>query len=157
MRGLHPCSIAFLALACILVADHLWGQQLDPRERFEIPDRVRLSRHVLSSLLINQVLPTYPAAAQSKGIQGTVVLMLQVEKDGRVSNVVVVSGDSLLAPSAVGAARRLRFRPYYLDDKAVPTEGQILYLYAIVPGKGTTVTLASSTSVEALRPPPHPQ
>ena len=79
-----------------------------------------------------------------------VVLMLHIEKDGRVSSVAVVSGDSLLVPSALGAAKRLRFRPYYLDGEAVPTEGRITYVYAIVAGKGNTVSLAASASGKAV-------
>jgi TonB family protein len=154
MRNSRPCSLALFALACILAAGHLWGQQFDPRERFEVPDRVHLSENTLWSLLTNQVLPSYPVDAQSKGIQGKVVLKLHIEKDGRVSSVATVSGDSLLAPSAMDAAKRLRFRPYYLDDEAVPTEGQIIYLYTIVPGKGTTVILARSSSLKALQPEP---
>ena len=155
MRNFRPCSVAFLALAFVLVADHLWGQQFDPRERFNVPDRVRLSENTLWSLLKNQAMPSYPVDAQSKGIQGKVVLMLHIEKDGRVSSVALLSGDSLLAPSAMAAGKRLRFRPYYLDNEAVPTEGQMIYVYTIVPGKGTTVILARSSIVKLLRP--HPQ
>lgn len=157
MRNFRPYSLAFLALTCILAAGHLSGQQFDPRERYEVPDRVRLSENRLWSLLRNQAMPSYPVDAQSKGIQGQVVLMLDIEKDGRVSSVALVSGDSLLAPSAMGAAKHLRFRPYYLDDEAVAIEGQIIYLYTIVPHKGTTVILARSSILKALRSQPQPQ
>jgi TonB family protein len=125
---------------------------LTPEKRFEVPDRVRLSEHVLWSLMKNQVLPSYPAEARNKGIQGEVVLILYVEKDGRVSNVGVVSGDPLLTASSMQAAKRLRFRSYYLDDEAVPTEGQINYLYAIVPGNGTTVILARGGTFKSMSP-----
>jgi TonB family protein len=144
MRDLKPYAFAAF-LVCILSATHLGSQQFDPRERFEVPDRVRLSEHVLWSLMKNQVLPSYPAEARNKGIQGEVVLILYVEKDGRVSNVGVVSGDPLLTASSMQAAKRLRFRSYYLDDDAAPTEGQINYLYAIVPGKGTVILGRSGT------------
>jgi TonB family protein len=157
VRNFRPCSLALLALTSILAAGHLWGQQFDPRERYEVPDRVRLSENRLWSLLRNHAMPSYPVDAQSKGIQGQVVLMLDIEKDGRVSSVALVSGDSLLAPSAMGAAKRLRFRPYYLDDEAVAIEGQIIYLYTIVPHKGTTVILARSSILKALRSQPQPQ
>ena len=158
MRNFHPCSLTLLALAFILAAaGHLSAQQFDPRERLEVPDRVRLSENTLWSLLTNQVFPSYPVDAQSEGIQGTVVLMLHIEKDGRVSSVAVVSGDSLLAVPAILAAKRLRFRPYYLDGEAVPTEGQITYQYTIVPGKGTTVILARNSILKSLRSEPQPQ
>jgi protein TonB len=100
-------------------------------------------------------LPSYPVDAQREGIQGKVTLLLDIERDGRVSRVVALSGHSLLAPSALVAAKRLRFKPYYLDDESVPSKGQIIYLYAIVRGNGATVTLDRSTSVKAI--PPEPQ
>jgi TonB family protein len=156
MRNLRSCSLAFLVLVCLFTPSPLWCQQFDPRERVEVPGRVRLSESTLSSLLKNTVLPSYPVDAQNKGIQGTVVLMLSIEKDGRVSGVTAVSGDSLLAASAIGAAKRLRFRSYYLDEEAVPTEGQIIYLFTIVPGKGATVILARTSSLKSLEPPALP-
>jgi hypothetical protein len=58
MRDLRPCVFAAF-LVCILSATHLGAQQFDPRERCEVPDRVRLSEHVLWSLMKNQVLPSY--------------------------------------------------------------------------------------------------
>jgi hypothetical protein len=39
----------------------------------------------------------------------------------------------------------------------VPTEGQIIYLYTIVPGKGTTVILCRSSILKALRSQPQPE
>jgi len=56
----------------------------------------------LWSLLTNQILPSYPVDAQSKAIQGKVVLKLHIEKDGRVSSVATVSGDSLLVSGQNG-------------------------------------------------------
>ena len=74
MRNSRPCSLGLFALACILAAGHLWGQQFDPGARFEVPDRVPLSENTLWLLLTNRVLPSYPVDAQAKGIQGKVVL-----------------------------------------------------------------------------------
>jgi hypothetical protein len=99
LRGCHarPQTLRFRGFPGLHSKRHASrAQQFDPRERFEVPDRVRLSEHVLWSLMKNQVLPSYPAEARNKGIQGEVVLILYVEKDGRVSNVGVVSGDPLL-------------------------------------------------------------
>jgi TonB family protein len=151
MRDLKPFAFAAF-LICMLSATHLASQQFDPRERFEVPDRVRLSENVLWSLMKNQVLPSYPAEAQNKEVQGEVALMLYVDRDGRVSNVEAVSGDPLLMASSVQAAKRLRFRSYFLDDEAVPTKGQINYLYTIVPGKGTTVILARTGTFKSVSP-----
>src|SRR5262249_22609627 len=51
-------------------------------------------------------LPTYPALALRDRVQGTVVLRALVGRKGRVENVQVLSGPSLLASAAVGPVRR---------------------------------------------------
>ena len=128
-------------LVCPLRATHL-GQQFDPRERIEVPDRVHLSQRTMRSLLKNQVVPDYPKDAKRKGIEGTVVLFLAVDEQGRVSETKVISGHPLLTASALQAAKRLRFRPYYLYDEAVESEGQISYLFTSSPKRAVRVSLA---------------
>jgi TonB family protein len=134
--------LAVALFACSLIAGHLGVQQFDPRERFEVPARVRLSQRVMRSLMKNQVVPNYPKDARRKRIQGMVVLVLAVDEKGRVSNTKVVSGDPLLATNTVEAVKRLRFRPYYLNGEAVATEAQISYLFKCSPTGSATVNLA---------------
>lgn len=54
------------------------------------------------------VLPTYPEAAQRAGIEGEVVLEVQIE-DGEVTSVVSRKGDRLLAQAAIETARSWHF------------------------------------------------
>jgi hypothetical protein len=76
--------LAAVLFACYLIAGHLGVQQCDPRERFEVPVRVRLS--MMRSLMKNQVVPNYPKDARRKRIHGMVVLFLAVDEKGRVLN-----------------------------------------------------------------------
>jgi TonB family protein len=143
MRESKGCRIfAAALLACALSAGHLVGQQFDPRERFEVPIRVRLSQPVLRSLMKNRVTPNYPEDARSEGIQGSVVVLLSADEEGRVSSAKVVSGDPLLAGVTIQAARRLRFRPYYQLGEAVPFEGQVSYVFKISSQGSANVSLA---------------
>jgi TonB family protein len=143
MREFYGCRMfAAALLACALSAGHLAGQQFDPRERVEVPIRVRLSQPVLRSLMKNQVTPSYPEDARSQGIQGVVVVLLSVDEDGRVSSAKVISGDPLLAGVTIQAVRRLRFRPYYQLGEAVPFEGQVSYVFKISSQASANVSLA---------------
>jgi TonB family protein len=142
MRDFKGCAMFVAALLIgSLNAVHL-GQQFDPRERIEEPHRVHLSERVMRSLLKNQAVPDYPNDARRKGIRGTVVLFLAVDEKGRVPSAKVASGDPFLATSAVEAAKRLRFRPYYLNGEAVEIDGRISYLFKYFPNDGGTVSLA---------------
>jgi len=71
---------------------------------------------------IHRVEPEYPAEAQQRHLQGAVVLGVQILKDGSVGNVSIVSGDPVLADSAVRAVQQWRYKPNLINGH--PVEGQ---------------------------------
>jgi TonB family protein len=62
--------------------------------------------------LIHRVEPAYPSDARAQGIQGPVVLDVQVLESGDVGTVQVVSGNPLLVQAALDAVKQWRFQPY---------------------------------------------
>ena len=78
-----------------------------------------------ASRLIRQVEPEYPPEARAKGIQGPVVLDVQVQGDGRVSTVNVVSGDPMLSEAAVKAVKQWVYQPFSVDGKPVERQTRI--------------------------------
>jgi protein TonB len=60
-----------------------------------------------------QVRPVYPEAARRAGVQGTTLLRIHIEADGRVSDVTVErsAGHQGLDQAAAAAVRRWRFEP----------------------------------------------
>jgi protein TonB len=57
--------------------------------------------------------------ARQVRIEGTVVLDALVGKDGKVTSVRVVSGNSLLAAAALRAVRQWRYQPHELNGEPV--------------------------------------
>ena len=134
-----------ILLTSSLLAGQLGTQWFDPRERYEVPaTRVQVSQGVMRTLAKNQVVPSYPEEAKRKGIQGTVLLSLAVDEKGRASDIQVVSGHPLLVPITVEAAKRLRFRPFYLNGKAVPIQGCVSYVFKCLPKGNATVIVGPS-------------
>ncbi len=63
-------------------------------------------------VVIDRVLPRYPAAARASGVEGTVVVRAIVRRNGRVSNVEIVKDLPFgVGDAAANAVRRWRFRP----------------------------------------------
>lgn len=91
----------------------------------DVPRRVRVSQGVSQGLLIHQVAPVYPPAARANRVQGAVVLQAVIGKDGRLSNLHVVSGPPELRDAAVGAVQQWRYKPYYLKGEPVEVETQL--------------------------------
>jgi TonB family protein len=81
--------------------------------------------------LISRVEPEYPAQALAQRIQGSVLIHVQVGKDGQVQQVKVASGNPLLAEAAVAAVRQWRFKPYISNGQPAETEAEITLKFTL--------------------------
>ena len=86
---------------------------------------LRVSQGVSQGLLIKKVPPIYPPAALQLHKQGAVELLANVNKDGSISTVRVLSGDVTLAKAASDAVKQWKYRPYLLNGEPVEIETQI--------------------------------
>jgi protein TonB len=86
---------------------------------------LRISQGVSQGLLIKRVQPKYPPAALAAHVQGAVQIEATINQEGKVTNLKVLRGDSVLAHAAVEAVRQWRYKPYYLDGQPVEIETQI--------------------------------
>jgi TonB family protein len=98
------------------------GNVSDPTQK---PQRVRVSSGVSSGLQIHRVNPVYPMEARQARIQGTIILEAQISKEGKIVNLRLISGPPELAPAAMGAVQRWRYRPYLLQGVPVEVDTQI--------------------------------
>lgn len=71
---------------------------------------------------VDQPKAIYPLVARQRNIQGSVVLHVKVNANGEPTEVKIVSGNPLLATSAVSAVRATRFYPATSDGTPVAGE-----------------------------------
>lgn len=70
--------------------------------------------------IISQVLPDYPEAIRTQGIQGTVVIKILVDEYGDVKQAEIVKSlNSVLDQAAIKAAKQWKFKPGKRGDKPV--------------------------------------
>jgi protein TonB len=86
---------------------------------------VKVSQGVSQGLLIKSVQPVYPQTARQMRIQGAVQLLANIGKDGSITAVKSLSGDSVLSRAAIDAVKQWKYKPYYLDDQPVEIQTQI--------------------------------
>ena len=89
------------------------------------PKRIRVPAQVAEANLIHDVTPQYPPEAGRKRIEGTVVLMAVIGKDGTVHDVRVESGLPLLAQAAIDAVKQWRYKPYLYNGEPVEVDSHI--------------------------------
>ena len=73
-----------------------------------------ISLGVNASNVLYSPTPVYPKAASDAHIQGDVKVETNVDRNGNVASVRVVSGPPLLRDAALDAAQRWRYRPHFI-------------------------------------------
>ena len=84
------------------------------------------SIHVAMGEPLEWIAPKYPKSARKAGIHGDVVLMLSIDAAGRVTGASAMSGDPELVESAIKAARKWVYVPYYLNGTPVAVTTKVL-------------------------------
>jgi len=87
--------------------------------------RIRVAAKVVEANLVHDVPPQYPPEAGRARIEGTVVLMALIGRDGIVQDVRVESGLPILAQAAIDAVRQWRYKPYMIDGEPVEVDSRI--------------------------------
>lgn len=96
-------------------------REVRPAERPAVAAGVqRLAPATLSAIATRKTSPRYPAAATSARIEGVVIVEVEVDESGRVTSARAVSGNGVLRPAAVEAAKTWLFQPTVVEG--VPTK-----------------------------------
>ena len=120
--------IVFSALAQEPSTSSSNTEQSHPSEH---ASRVRVSQGVSEGFLIKKVQPKYPKAARKAGVQGSVVLQIVIDTDGKVKDLKPVVGDPSLTPAAIDAVKRWKYKPYMLDSHRVEMETQVVIAFKL--------------------------
>lgn len=75
--------------------------------------------------LVRKVLPEYPPIAKQIHLQGAVVLLATIARDGHVEHVEPLSGPAMLVLPAKRAVEQWQYRPYLLNHAPVEVQTQI--------------------------------
>ena len=84
-----------------------------------------------SEIVAHPVRPNYPLLARQMKVQGSVILLALIGKDGIIQNLRVMSGPQILASAAEDAVRQWHFRPHLQDNEPVETQAKITVNFTI--------------------------
>lgn len=100
------------------------------------PTRVRVHEVFMRTLREMRVDPSYPQAALKARISGLVETKIIISKTGDVQNVQLISGDPVLAPSAIEAVKQWHYKPYLLNGEPIEVDSKVTLNYELSSGKG---------------------
>jgi protein TonB len=120
-RVVLSCSIFLLFLNA--------GYAQQEQAKANPPSATAPSESSPSPRVIHRVPPMYPQEAKEKGISGTVVVAVTVDKQGNVTTAKVVEGDKIFWESALTAVKAYKYEPAMLQGKPVAATVQVKILY----------------------------
>jgi protein TonB len=115
VKGSASISIILLSY---FAATALAGAQAMPRA-------VRVSRDYSAGLMMKHVPPEYPVDAKKQRIEGTVVLQVEIDRQGNVTDAKVVSGHRALVASAIDAVKQWKYHPYMINGEPFPMQTKV--------------------------------
>ncbi|HEX8810860.1 MAG TPA: energy transducer TonB, partial [Terracidiphilus sp.] len=86
---------------------------------------ITVSRGVAEGMIVQRIVPDYPAIARAARLEGTVVLQATISKTGTIENLRVIDGPVMLRQAAINAVQQWRYRPYLLNGDPVEVETAI--------------------------------
>jgi TonB family protein len=95
------------------------------------PQSGQRARNLQIGELINLVEPVYPPDARQARLEGTVKLHIVVGTNGEVESFHAVSGPDSLTHAAMIAVREWRYRPTFLNGKAVQTQEDVTFVFRL--------------------------
>ncbi|HXB74221.1 MAG TPA: TonB family protein [Candidatus Acidoferrales bacterium] len=98
----------------------------------DAPKRITIGGNVQQAKLLSQVRPVYPPDAKAARVQGKVTLQALIAADGRVADLTVLSGDPMLAPSAIQAVSQWVYNQTLLNGVPVEVMTQIDVNYTLM-------------------------
>jgi protein TonB len=97
----------------------------------KVRPRIQLGGQIQAAKIISQPSPIYPPLARQARIQGSVLLHAVLDKDGRVSELQVISGHPLLVQAALDAVKQWRYQPTLLNNEPVEVDTTITVTFVL--------------------------
>jgi protein TonB len=136
MKRCWSCAIALLFLATAFSAAQQAGEATASTAETskagpENSEPIHVSREVMQSLLVKRVNPHYPDDAREAHLQGSVVVQAVIGKDGAIKNVMLISGHPMLAPAALEAVKRWKFKPFLQNGQPVDVKTEVVVKFTL--------------------------
>ncbi len=92
---------------------------------------VRVSTSMLLGRVEHKTMPVYPDEAITKGVQGDVILKIEVDEAGKITSAVPDEADPLLIAASRDALRTFRFKPYLVGGAPVRIQSQLGFHFSV--------------------------
>jgi periplasmic protein TonB len=102
-----------------------------PPEPPPAPKRIQVSSEVQEAMILSMTRPEYPLGAKLSRVHGEVRLKAIIDREGRITELKLISGHPLLAPAALAAVEKWRYRPTVLNGVTVEVSTEVTVVFRL--------------------------
>ncbi|MGD0832559.1 MAG: energy transducer TonB [Terracidiphilus sp.] len=85
----------------------------------------------MAGMIVHKVATDYPPIARAAGMQGIVVLQAEIDKDGRIKDLHVISGPAMLQMAALDAVKQWTYKPFIFEGDPIEVETTINIVFRL--------------------------
>jgi hypothetical protein len=100
-----------------------------PAAAVSVTTRVQLTSSESENLTLRKVAPQYPSTAKMQGVQGRVIFLTVIGKDGHVLELHPLAGPQPLQKPAADAVRQWTYKPYLVDGEPVEVKTEVYVIF----------------------------
>ena len=99
--------------------------------------REQTPEDVLRSLVVESVMPEFPAQAYAAGAEGAAVARLKLDEQGNITNITILAAPHPdIKETLLAALARWKFKPAKVNDVPTPITSRLTFYYTIENGQG---------------------
>lgn len=104
-----------------------------PADALSPPQIVSLDEKATKAQILEKPAPIYPPIAKAARVSGNVVLSLQIETDGSVSHLRVVSGPAMLQLATIDAVKKWKYKPFSTNGDPEEVNTTVTVPFVLMP------------------------
>lgn len=109
------------------------AQLTPPPDATPPPQVITLEEKTTRAQLQQHAPPVYPPIAKAARVSGDVVISLQIQTDGRVSRLRVLSGPPMLQQAGLDGVKKWVYRPFERDGQPVEVNTMVTVTFRLIP------------------------
>lgn len=101
--------------------------------RKELDENEAETKNIVHGKAVRLPRPSYPLAARTRRVGGTVYVSVSIDADGKVTDALALCSDRDLGGASENAAKNAKFSPTIKNGKAIPIKGLLTFVFVPPP------------------------
>jgi hypothetical protein len=126
---INACCCLVLSLSAFAQTKDAWRCADEVAKTGPYPHLLKLGVPISNNGLVERKVLPDVSDLKGRKLDSTIVIDIILDQEGRVACARAKGNDSVLASRSLNAAKQWKFKPHFLNDKPIPIQTQIVFVF----------------------------